>query len=109
VARYLKHCNPGIRCLVAEPKNAALLSGKCSVPGRHKLQGLGYTEVPRLFDRSLVDGYLAVTDAAATRAARLLAREEGILAGYTSGPNVGRCAGSRGESKGAAHHCHGDL
>jgi cysteine synthase len=88
VARYLKHCNPGIRCLVAEPKNAALLAGKCSVPGRHKLQGLGYMEVPRLFDRSLVDGYLGVTDAAATRAARLLAREEGILAGYTSGANV---------------------
>ena len=88
VARYLKRRNPHIRCLVAEPKNAALLSGKCKVPGRHKLQGLGYVEVPPQFDRSLVDGYLTVTDAAATRTARRLAREEGVLAGFTSGANV---------------------
>lgn len=88
VSRFLKRRHPGIRCIVAEPKNAAVLSGRRKVPGRHRLQGLGYMEVPQLFDRELVDGYMTVTDAAAIRTARRLAREEGILAGFTSGANV---------------------
>ena len=88
VSRFLKRENPAIRCYVAEPKNAAVLSGRRKVAGRHKLQGLGYMEVPQLFDRSLVDGYLTVTDAEAVRTARLLAKREGILCGFTSGGNV---------------------
>jgi len=88
VSRYLKRKRPAVRCVVAEPKNAAVLAGRRKVPGRHKLQGLGYMEVPQLFDRSLADGYVTVTDAAAVRTARRLAREEGILAGFTSGANV---------------------
>ena len=88
VSRFLKRRNPAVRCYVVEPKNAAVLSGRRKVPGRHKLQGLGYMEVPQLFDRSLADGYLTVTDAEAVRTARALARQEGILCGFTSGGNV---------------------
>ena len=88
VSRFLKRRNPAVRCYVVEPKNAAVLAGRRTVPGRHKLQGLGYMEVPQLFDRSLVDGYLTVTDAEAVRTARALARREGVLCGFTSGGNV---------------------
>lgn len=88
VSRFLKRKNPAIRCYVAEPRNAAVLSGRRRVAGRHKLQGLGYMEVPQLYDRSLADGYLTVTDAEAVRTARQLAKQEGILCGFTSGANV---------------------
>jgi len=88
VARYLKRRQPAIRCYVVEPRNAAVLSGRRKRPGRHKLQGLGYMEVPQLFDATLADGYLTVTDAEAVRTARALASKEGILAGFTSGANV---------------------
>ena len=88
VARFLKRRRPEIRCLVVEPRNAALLAGRCRIPGKHKLQGLGYLEVPPLFDRSLADGFMTVTDTVAMRTARRLARDEGILAGFTSGANV---------------------
>ena len=88
VSRFLKRKNPAIRCYVAEPKNAAILSGRRRVAGRHKLQGLGYMETPQLYDPSLADGYLTVTDAEAVRTARRLAKLEGILCGFTSGANV---------------------
>jgi len=88
VSRFLKRKKPSMKCYVVEPKNAAILSGKRRVAGHHKLQGLGYMEVPQLFDRSLVDGYLTVTDADAVRTARDLAKREGILCGFTSGGNV---------------------
>lgn len=88
VSRFLKRKNPAIRCYVVEPRNAAVLSGRRRVAGRHKLQGLGYMEVPQLYDPSLADEYLTVTDAEAVRTARQLAKQEGILCGFTSGANV---------------------
>lgn len=88
VSRFLKRKNSAIKCYVAEPRNAAVLSGRRRVAGRHKLQGLGYMEIPQLYDSSLVDGFLTVTDAEAVRTARQLARQEGILCGFTSGGNV---------------------
>ena len=88
VSRFLKRKDPAIKCYVAEPRNAAVLSGRRRVAGRHKLQGLGYMEIPQLYDASLVDGFLTVTDAEAVRTARQLARQEGILCGFTSGGNV---------------------
>ena len=88
VSRYLKRRNPSVRCVVVEPVAASILSGKRKTPGRHKLQGVGYMEVPQLYDPALVDEFISIGDAEATRSARTLARTEGILAGYTSGANV---------------------
>lgn len=88
VSGYLRRRNPAVRCMVVEPTAASILSGKRKTPGRHKLQGVGYMEVPPLFDRSLVDGYIRVGDREAAATARRLARTEGILAGYTTGANV---------------------
>ena len=88
VSRYLKRRKPGVKCVVVEPVAASILSGKRKTPGRHKLQGVGYMEVPQLYDPALVDEFVSIGDAEATRSARRLARAEGILAGYTSGANV---------------------
>lgn len=88
VSRYLKKRNPSIRCYVVEPTRAAILSGRRKKPGRHRLQGVGYMEIPDLWQPELADGFLSVSDAEATRTARMLGRKEGILAGFTSGANV---------------------
>ncbi|MCC6573168.1 MAG: cysteine synthase family protein [Planctomycetes bacterium] len=86
--KYLKERNRNLRAFTVEPKNAAILSGKVKSPGRHKLQGVGYAEVPQLWDRAMVDGFVQVTDKEATETARNLAKREGIFCGYTSGANV---------------------
>lgn len=89
VARALRARNPMIRAYIVEPEGAAVLAGKPITEPRHKLQGAGYgrTDLP-LFDPSLVTGYLQVTDAEAMEAARSLATEEGILAGFSTGANL---------------------
>ena len=86
-ARGLKRHNPNIRAYVVEPASAPVLAGG-PVTGRHKLQGAGYGEPPALWDPALADGYLSVTDEEAIATARLLARREGIFAGFSSGANV---------------------
>jgi cysteine synthase A len=88
ISRYLKEKNPKIRCVVVEPVAASILSGKRKKPGRHKLQGVGYMEVPQLYDPALVDEFISIGDAEAMKTARALAKREGILAGFTSGANV---------------------
>jgi cysteine synthase A len=88
VSRYLKERNPKVRCVVVEPVAASILSGRRKKPGRHKLQGVGYMEIPQLYEPALVDEFISIGDAEAMRTARKLAKTEGILAGFTSGANV---------------------
>lgn len=89
IARFLRSQNPAIRCYVVEPASAPALAGKPVTNPSHRIQGGGYSmeELP-LLDRSLVTDYLTVTDQQAIEAARLLAREEGIFAGISSGANL---------------------
>lgn len=89
IARFLRSKNPAIRCYVVEPAGAAVLAGRPVTNPSHRIQGGGYNmaELP-LLDRSLVTDYVTVTDAEAIDAARLLAREEGIFAGISSGANL---------------------
>ncbi len=72
--------------VAVEPAGSAVLSGK--PPGMHGIQGLGAGFVPELLDRSLIDRIVEVSDVAAERMARRLAREEGLLVGPSSGANV---------------------
>jgi cysteine synthase A len=72
--------------VAVEPAASAVLSGKPA--GMHGIQGLGAGFVPELLDRKLLDRVVQVTDVAAERMVRRLAREEGLLVGPSSGANV---------------------
>jgi cysteine synthase A len=88
-AAAFKAANPAVRCYLVEPAQAAVLAGEPLVNARHRIQGGGYAmpELP-LVRREHVDGFVTVTDAEAVAAARRLAREEGIFAGFSAGANL---------------------
>jgi cysteine synthase A len=75
-----------VRLVAVEPAASPVLSG--GEPGAHAIQGLGAGFVPKVLDRAVIDEVMTVTDAAAERMARRIAREEGLLVGPSSGANV---------------------
>ena len=86
VGRYWKPRKPGVRLVAVEPVASPVLSG--GAPGPHKIQGIGAGFVPKNCDTSLVDEVVQVTNDDAFATARRLAKEEGILAGISSGANA---------------------
>jgi cysteine synthase A len=86
VATVLKRYQPGIRIVVVEPAESAVLSG--GQPGAHHIEGIGIGRTPPLWDPTLVDEIVPVSTEAAEAMARRLAREEAIFAGTSSGGNV---------------------
>lgn len=82
-AKALKSHNPAIKTIGVEPASSPVLSG--AAPGTHKIQGIGAGFVPANFKREYVDEIDAVTDEEAAETTRLLAREEGLLVGISSG------------------------
>jgi cysteine synthase A len=84
--RYLKEQKPGLTVVAVEPKESAILNG--GQPGPHKIQGIGANFVPDVLDRSVYDEVVDVDIAQSVAMARRLAREEGILAGISSGATV---------------------
>jgi cysteine synthase A len=83
VGEVLKQRNPDVRVVAVEPDNAAVLSGR--PPRNHHIQGIGAGFIPKILNRSIIDEVATVTEDAAFENARRLAREEGILAGISSG------------------------
>jgi cysteine synthase A len=81
--RFLKEQNPACRVVAVEPKTSCVLSG--GPPGPHKIQGIGAGFVPPVLDRSVVDEIIAVDDEDALETARVIARTEGVLAGFSCG------------------------
>jgi cysteine synthase A len=81
--KYLKEVNPDIKIIAVEPKDSPLLSQ--GTTGSHKLQGLGAGFIPLTLDTEIYDEVLAVTTDEALNASNRLAKEEGILAGISSG------------------------
>ncbi|MEC7524592.1 MAG: cysteine synthase A [Myxococcota bacterium] len=86
VARVLKERNPDVKIVAVEPRASAVLSG--GKPGLHGIQGLGAGFVPKVLERDLIDEIFTVTDLAADRMTRRLAKEEGLLVGPSAGANV---------------------
>lgn len=84
--KYLKEQNPNVKVVAVEPKDSPLLSeGRV---GPHKIQGLGANFVPDTLDRGIYDSVTPVSDEDAMRTSRLLATQEGILGGISSGAAV---------------------
>jgi len=83
VGEALKARNSGVRVVGVEPAGAAVLSG--GPVDSHKIPGIGVGFIPGVLNRSILDEIVAVTDDEAFECTRRLAREEGILAGISSG------------------------
>jgi len=83
VAEVLKARKPGFKAIAVEPADSPVLSG--GKPGPHKIQGIGAGFVPAILKTELIDEIVKVTNDDAGATARRLAKEEGILAGISSG------------------------
>ena len=83
VGRYLKGRNPAIRIVGVEPADSPLLTK--GYAGAHPLQGIGANFMPDVLDLSVLDEVIPVKSEVAFAAMRRLVRQEGILAGITSG------------------------
>jgi cysteine synthase len=83
ISEVIKKRKPSFKAIAVEPAGSPVLStGK---PGTHKIQGIGAGFVPDVFKREAVDEIITVTNEDAGATARALARQEGILAGISSG------------------------
>ena len=86
VSEVLKSANPLTLCVAVEPDTSPILSeGRA---GDHGIFGIGADFVPPLLDRGLIDEIVTVSTQQAIDMSSRLAREEGLLVGFSSGANV---------------------
>lgn len=83
VGRVWRRRKPELHIVAVEPVDSPVLSG--GEPGSHKIQGIGAGFVPENLDVSLIDEVVTVDNDQAFSTAKRLAREEGILAGISTG------------------------
>jgi cysteine synthase len=83
ISEVIKKRKPSVKTIAVEPEASPVLSG--GKPGPHKIQGIGAGFVPDVFKKELVDEIIQVTNENARATARRLAKEEGVLAGISSG------------------------
>ncbi|MDC4203523.1 MAG: cysteine synthase A [Candidatus Manganitrophus sp.] len=86
VGEVLKAKNPKTLIVAVEPSASPVLSG--GEPGPHKIQGIGAGFVPNVLNRKIIDRVITVSDDDAYKTAKLLARQEGLLVGISSGANA---------------------
>jgi len=86
VGEVLKKHNAEVRIFAVEPKKSPVLSG--GNPGSHKIQGIGAGFVPEILNRKIIDEIIQVEDEDAFKTMDILAKEEGIFAGISSGAAV---------------------
>jgi cysteine synthase A len=92
VGRYIRPRNPSFRIIAVEPVHSPVITQTLKKeplkPGPHKIQGIGANFVPKNLDLSLVDEVMLVSNDQAMEWSRRLMKEEGIMAGISSGANV---------------------
>jgi cysteine synthase len=92
VGQLLKERKPGVQIIAVEPVDSPVISqtraGETVKPGPHKIQGIGAGFVPKNLDLSVLDEVIQITNDQAFIMGRRLPKEEGILAGISSGANV---------------------
>lgn len=86
VGSVLKQHNPSMRVIAVEPESSAVLSGE--KPQMTKMQQIGLGFVPANLDTNLIDEVIMVSDEEAYQMCQILAAQEGLLLGLSSGANV---------------------
>lgn len=100
VSEVIKERKPSFRAVAVEPADSPVLSG--GAPGPHKIQGIGAGFIPKVLNTRIIDEIVTISNAQAFETARMMAKEEGILCGISSGAAV-RAAlqiGARPENSG---------
>lgn len=106
VSNVIKKRNPNFKAIAVEPTASPVITqaraGQPLKPGPHKIQGAGAGFIPKNLHLDIVDEVIQVSNEDAFAWARRLAKEEGILAGISSGANIFAAAqvAARPEMKG---------
>ena len=87
--KFLKEKNPDLISVAVEPRNVSALLG--DEPGLHQIQGIGDGFIPSVLDVNIIDEVITVTDDDAIETTRMLAREQGLMCGTSSGANIWAC------------------
>lgn len=82
----LKDKYPNVKIVAVEPAASPILAG--GKPGPHKIQGIGANFIPEILNQNIYDQIIHVENEEAFETARLVAKEEGILSGISSGAAI---------------------